>query len=116
MGHNHPEAMEAVQVQRADGETFVTRNAASIELTEVVCDAVPRADQLRYVSTGSEADMYAMRLARARTGKDLILKFGGGYQGISGEALMSTAPQTLTNFPQPVPASAGIPQNARGGA
>lgn len=115
VGHNHPEVIEAVQAQLTDGITFFTSNAAGIELAEVICDAVPCADQLRYVSTGSEADMYAMRLARAHTGRDLILKFEGGYHGMSGEALMSMAPQTLTNFPQPVPDSAGIPQATRDG-
>ncbi len=115
VGHNHPEVIEAVQAQLTDGITFFTSNAAGIELAEVICDAVPCADQLRYVSTGSEADMYAMRLARAHTGRDLILKFEGGYHGMSGEALMSMAPQQLTNFPQPVPDSAGIPQATRDG-
>lgn len=115
VGHNHPEVMEAVEAQLADGVTFFTSNAAGIELAEVICDAVPCADQLRYVSTGSEADMYAMRLARAHTGRDLILKFEGGYHGMSGEALMSMAPQNLANFPQPVPDSAGITQATRDG-
>ncbi|WP_327284086.1 aminotransferase class III-fold pyridoxal phosphate-dependent enzyme [Ruegeria halocynthiae] len=115
VGHNHPEVMEAVQAQLADGATFFTSNAVGIELAEVICDAVPCADQLRYVSTGSEADMYAMRLARAHTGRDLILKFEGGYHGMSGEALMSMAPQSLANFPMPVPDSAGIPQSTRDG-
>ena len=115
VGHNHPEVMEAVQSQLAEGTTFFTSNAMGIELAEVICDAVPCADQLRYVSTGSEADMYAMRLARAHTGRDLILKFEGGYHGMSGEALMSMAPQELTNFPQPLPDSAGIPQATRDG-
>lgn len=115
VGHNHPEVIDAVQAQLADGITFFTSNAAGIELAEVICAAVPCADQLRYVSTGSEADMYAMRLARAHTGRDLILKFEGGYHGMSGEALMSMAPQNLANFPQPVPDSAGIPQATRDG-
>lgn len=115
VGHNHPEVMEAVAAQLCNGTTFFATNAAGIELAEVICDAVPCADQLRFVSTGSEADMYAMRLARAHTGRDLILKFEGGYHGMSGEALMSMAPQRLEDFPQPVPDSAGIPQATRDG-
>ncbi|MDA7964417.1 aminotransferase class III-fold pyridoxal phosphate-dependent enzyme [Ruegeria sp.] len=115
VGHGHPEVIEAVQEQLANGMTFFTTNALGIELAEVICDAIPCADQLRYVSTGSEADMYAMRLARAHTGRDLILKFEGGYHGMSGEALMSLAPQHLANFPEPVPDSAGIPQATRDG-
>ncbi|WP_371225984.1 aspartate aminotransferase family protein [Roseovarius sp. 2305UL8-3] len=115
VGHNHPEVMEAVQKQFTDGVTFFTSNPAGIELAEVICEAVPCAEQLRYVSTGSEADMYAMRLARAYTGRDLILKFEGGYHGMCGEALMSMAPQKLENFPRAVPDSAGIPQATRDG-
>ncbi|WP_282609326.1 aspartate aminotransferase family protein [Pelagibius sp. Alg239-R121] len=115
VGHNHPEVMEAVQEQLANGMTYFANNAAGIELAEVICEAVPCADQLRYVSSGSEADMYAMRLARAHSGRNLILKFEGGYHGMSGEALMSMAPQRLENFPQAVPDSAGIPQATRDG-
>ncbi|MEZ5778559.1 MAG: aminotransferase class III-fold pyridoxal phosphate-dependent enzyme [Paracoccaceae bacterium] len=113
VGHGHPEVIEAVKVQLSDGITFFTTNEAGIELAEEICAAVPCAEQLRYVSTGSEADMYAMRLARAHTGRDLILKFEGGYHGMSGEALMSLAPERLENFPLAVPDSAGIPQSTR---
>jgi glutamate-1-semialdehyde 2,1-aminomutase len=71
---------------------------------------VPCAEQLRYVSTGGEADMYAMRLARAFTGRDKILKFEGGYHGMSAEAQMSLAPARLVNFPQAVPDSRAFPR------
>jgi glutamate-1-semialdehyde 2,1-aminomutase len=97
------------------GMTFFANNAAGIELAEEICRAVPCAEQLRYVSTGGEADMYAMRLARAFTGRDKILKFEGGYHGMSAEAQMSLAPARLVNFPQAVPDSAGIPEAVRDG-
>ncbi|MDT8344745.1 MAG: aminotransferase class III-fold pyridoxal phosphate-dependent enzyme [Thermohalobaculum sp.] len=113
VGHGHPEVVAAVAAQLDRGFTFFTLNAAGIELAEAICEAVPCADQLRYVSTGSEADMYAMRLARAHTGRERILKFEGGYHGMSAEALMSLAPQHLANFPQAVPDSAGIPEAVR---
>ncbi|MBG6166526.1 glutamate-1-semialdehyde 2,1-aminomutase [Labrenzia sp. EL_195] len=113
VGHGHPEVLEAVQEQLGKGLTFFTSNARGIELAEVLVEAVPCADQVRYVSTGGEADMYAMRLARAHTGRDKILKFEGGYHGMSGEALMSLAPTQLVNFPQAVPDSAGIPDGVR---
>ncbi|MGI9406732.1 MAG: aspartate aminotransferase family protein, partial [Hyphomicrobiaceae bacterium] len=61
------------------------------------------------------ADMYAMRLARAHTGREKILKFEGGYHGMSGEGLMSLMPQRLENFPLPIPDSAGIPESVRDG-
>jgi glutamate-1-semialdehyde 2,1-aminomutase len=113
LGHGHPEVLDAVQEQLGKGMTFFTNNAAGIELAEVLVEAMACAEQVRYVSTGGEADMYAMRLARAFTGKDKILKFEGGYHGMSGEALMSLAPKALVNFPQSVPDSAGIPESVR---
>ncbi|MBO9425718.1 aminotransferase class III-fold pyridoxal phosphate-dependent enzyme [Labrenzia sp. R4_1] len=113
LGHGHPEVLDAVQEQLGKGMTFFTNNAAGIELAEVLVEAMACAEQVRYVSTGGEADMYAMRLARAFTGKDKILKFEGGYHGMSGEALMSLAPKALVNFPQAVPDSAGIPESVR---
>ena len=115
LGHGHEEVNEAVREQLDRGMTFFTNNAAGIELAEVICEAVPCADQLRYVSTGGEADMYAMRLARAHTGRSKIMKFEGGYHGMSAEALMSLAPSRLQNFPNPVPDSAGIPDSVEDG-
>ncbi|MEL6203866.1 MAG: aminotransferase class III-fold pyridoxal phosphate-dependent enzyme [Pseudomonadota bacterium] len=110
VGHSHPEVLEAVYEQLPRGQTFFASNAQGIELAEVICAAVPCAERLRYVSTGGEADMYAMRLARAFTGRTKILKFEGGYHGMSAEAQMSLAPTRFANFPQAVPDSAGIPE------
>ena len=115
LGHGHDEVNAAVRAQLERGVTFFANNAAGIELAEVICEAVPCADQLRYVSTGGEADMYAMRLARAHTGRSKIMKFEGGYHGMSAEALMSLAPGRLQNFPRPVPDSAGIPETVEDG-
>ncbi|NQW11249.1 MAG: aminotransferase class III-fold pyridoxal phosphate-dependent enzyme [Alphaproteobacteria bacterium] len=113
IGHAHPEVTEAVLAQVPRGTTFFANNEAGIRLAEVICDAVPCADQVRFVSSGSEADMYAMRLARAHRGRDKILKFEGGYHGMSDHALMSLAPKRLANFPRPVPDSAGIPKHVQ---
>ncbi|MEM8699141.1 MAG: aminotransferase class III-fold pyridoxal phosphate-dependent enzyme [Pseudomonadota bacterium] len=113
LGHGHPEVVDAVTEQLSLGMTFFANNARGIELAEVICDAVPCAQQLRYVSTGGEADMYAMRLARAFTGRRKILKFEGGYHGMSAEALMSLAPTQLVNFPMAVPDTAGVPEHVR---
>lgn len=109
IGHGHPEVTDAIQQQLSLGVTFFANNAKGIELAEEIVAAVPCAEQVRYVSTGGEADMYAMRLARAFTRRDKILKFEGGYHGMSAEALMSLAPTELVNFPQAVADSAGIP-------
>ncbi|WP_420403525.1 aspartate aminotransferase family protein [Nisaea sp.] len=113
LGHGHPEVLQAVQEQVAHGFTFFANNAKGIKLAEEIADAMACAGQVRFVSTGSEADMYAMRLARAHTGREKILKFEGGYHGMSGEALMSLAPTKRVNFPQAVPDSAGIPEAVR---
>jgi glutamate-1-semialdehyde 2,1-aminomutase len=109
LGHGDPEVLEAVIEQLPKGMTFFTNNVLGVQLAEEICNAVKCAEQVRYVSSGGEADMYAIRLARAYTGKNKIIKFEGGYHGMSAEAQMSLAPQKLTNFPQAVPDSAGIP-------
>lgn len=113
LGHGHPEVIDAVQEQLGKGMTFFANNPHGIELAEEICNAVACAEQVRFVSTGGEADMFAMRLARTVTGRDKIVKFEGGYHGMSAEALMSLAPGKLVNFPVAVPDSAGIPDSVR---
>ncbi|MEL6209652.1 MAG: aminotransferase class III-fold pyridoxal phosphate-dependent enzyme, partial [Pseudomonadota bacterium] len=110
LGHGHPEVMEAVLEQLPKGMTFFANNAKGIELAEAIVEAVPCCEQVRFVASGGEADMYAIRLARAYTGKPKVIKFEGGYHGMSAEAQMSLAPARHVNFPTPVPDSAGIPQ------
>jgi len=113
VGHGHPEVLETVEREFKRGTTFFASNARAIELAEEICRSVACADQIRYVSTGGEADMYAMRLARAYTGRDKIIKFEGGYHGMSAESLMSLAPDRVEAFPAAVPDSAGIPESVR---
>jgi glutamate-1-semialdehyde 2,1-aminomutase len=113
VGHAHPEVTAAVQERVAQGTTFFANNRYGIELAEAIVEAVPCAEQVRFVSTGSEADLYAMRVARAFTQRDKILKFEGGYHGMSDYSLMSLAPKRPGNFPQPVADSAGIPKSLR---
>jgi glutamate-1-semialdehyde 2,1-aminomutase len=114
VGHAHPEVIAAVERQIPLGTTYFANNAEGIRLAEMICEAVACAEKVRFVSSGSEADMYAMRLARAHRRRDKILKFEGGYHGMSDYALMSLAPKRLANFPQPVPDSAGITAAVRG--
>ena len=113
LGHGHPEVMEAVLEQLPKGMTFFANNAQGIALAEDVRDSVACGEQVRFVTSGGEADMYAIRLARAFTGRDKVLKFEGGYHGMSAEAQMSLAPTRQVNFPQAVPDSAGIPEGVR---
>lgn len=113
VGHAHPEVTAAAQARVAQGTTFFANNRWGIELAEAIVAAVPCAEQVRFVSTGSEADLYAMRAARAFTKRDKILKFEGGYHGMSDYSLMSLAPQRSANFPSAIPDSAGIPRSLR---
>jgi len=75
LGHGHPEVLEAVLERLPKGQTFFANNAAGIELAEEIVRAVPCVERVRFTASGSEADMYAMRLARAVTGRNRILKF-----------------------------------------
>jgi len=114
IGHAHPAVTEAVAKQITLGTTFFANNEHGIRLAEEIVDAVPCADKVRFVSSGSEATFYALRVARAHRKRDKILKFEGGYHGMSDYALMSMAPKRSANFPQAIPDSAGIPQQVQG--
>jgi glutamate-1-semialdehyde 2,1-aminomutase len=113
LGHAHPEVLAAVAEQLPRGSTFFASNEHGIRLAEAIVDAVPCAEQVRFMSTGSEADLYAMRLARAHRGRDRILKFEGGYHGMSDYGLMSLWPSGPPDFPHAEPDSAGIPGAVR---
>ncbi len=110
IGHAHPEVTAAVQAQVPMGTTFFANNRHGIELADEIVGAMDCAEQVRFVCTGTEADLYAMRVARAFRKRDKILKFEGGYHGMSDFSLMSLAPKRPGNFPYPVPDSAGIPR------
>ena len=109
IGHSHPKVVEAVSNQLSSGSTFFALNELSIELGQAIIDAVPCAEQIRYVTSGTEATLYAMRAVRAFTGKEKILKFEGGYHGMNDYSLMSLMPKTEVEYPVPSIDSAGIP-------
>ena len=111
VGHAHPEVTAAVQAQVPFGTTFFGNNRHGIALAEAIVDAVPCAEQVRFVCSGTEADLYAMRAARAFRKRDKILKFEGGYHGMSDYALVSLAPKNPGNFPRGSIDSAGIPKS-----
>lgn len=111
IGHAHPAVTAAVQAQVPLGTTFFGNNRHGIALAEAIVDAVPCAEQVRFVCSGTEADLYAMRAARAFRKKDKILKFEGGYHGMSDYALVSLAPKNPGNFPRGSVDSAGIPKS-----
>ena len=111
IGHAHPEVTAAVQAQVPLGTTFFGNNRHGIALAEAIVEAVPCAEQVRFVCSGTEADLYAMRAARAFRKRDKILKFEGGYHGMSDYALVSLAPKAPGNFPRGSIDSAGIPKS-----
>jgi glutamate-1-semialdehyde 2,1-aminomutase len=110
IGHCIPAVMDAVNEQLKKGTTFFANNEPCVALAEAIVDATPCAEQVRFVSSGTEATMYAMRLARAHRKRDKLLKFEGGYHGMHDYALQSLAPTRLVNFPQAVADSPGIPK------
>jgi glutamate-1-semialdehyde 2,1-aminomutase len=113
LGHAHPAVTEAVTAQLQRGTTYYALNEPAILLAEKIIAAAPCAEALKFCSTGAEATFYALRLARAATGREKILKFEGGYHGHHDYGMMSTTPIRREPFPTPVPDSAGIPRGIR---
>ncbi len=113
VGHANPEVNAAVTEQLARGSTFFANNEHAILLAAAIVDAVPCAEQVRFASSGTEADAYAMRLARAYRRRSKILKFEGGYHGMSDYALQSLWPKAPSNSARPVADSAGIPASVQ---
>jgi len=110
LGHAHPEVLQAVHEQLDEGLTFFSLNEKAILLAEQIVDAVPSAEKVRFTSTGTEATLYALRVARAATGREKILKFEGGYHGMHDYSLMSLRPPRASDYPKPIPDSRGIPR------
>jgi len=106
VGHSHPAVVEAVQEAASRALSFGAPTEAEIELAEVVCRLVPSVEMLRLVSSGTEATMTAVRLARGFTGRSLIVKFEGCYHGHADALLVKAGSGALT-FGNP--SSAGVP-------
>ena len=109
IGHAHPAVVEAVQHQASLGSTFYTLNEPAIELADRLVTAIPCAESVKYVSTGTEATLHALRIARTFTGRPLILKFEGGFHGVHDYSMMSSMSPRQTEYPKPIPDSHGIP-------
>jgi glutamate-1-semialdehyde 2,1-aminomutase len=105
LGHAHPAVVEAVQRAAAKGTSYGTPTPGEVELAEVVCDRVPSIEKLRLVSSGTEAVMTAVRLARGATGRSKIVKFAGCYHGHL-DALLVAAGSGLATLG--LPGSAGV--------
>lgn len=109
VGHAHPLVVAAVQRQAALGSTFYTPTGPLLRLAERIVDAVPCAEMVQFCGSGSEATQYALRIARAATGRTAVLKFEGAFHGSNDYALMSLFPTLALPFPQAEASSAGIP-------
>ena len=106
LGHAHPEVVAAVQAAAQKGLTFGAPTAAELEIAELLCNLVPSIEQVRLVSSGTEATMSAIRLARGYTGRNRIIKFEGCYHGHDDALLVKAGSGALT-FGHP--SSAGVP-------
>ncbi|MGH8797318.1 MAG: glutamate-1-semialdehyde 2,1-aminomutase, partial [Caldimonas sp.] len=106
LGHGHPAVVEAVQKAVVDGLSFGAPTEREIELAEKIIELAPSVEQVRLVSSGTEAAMSALRLARGATGRSTIIKFEGCYHG-HADALLVKAGSGLTTFGHPT--SAGVP-------
>lgn len=105
-GHNHPEVRAAVHAQVDKGLGFGAPTAIEVEMAEMVCALVPSVEMVRMTSSGTEAVMTAIRLARGYTGRDKIIKFEGNYHGHSDSLLVKAGSGALTLGQ---PSSAGVP-------
>jgi glutamate-1-semialdehyde 2,1-aminomutase len=110
LGHAHPEVTDAVRQQLENGTHFFEITPAAIELAELVVDAVPSAERLKYAMSGTEAVTAAVRVARAHTKKTRILKFEGAYHGSHDWLLWGYRHRHGINYPFAQPDSPGIPR------
>ena len=109
LGHRHPKVEDAVNKALQKGYTFGASTRGEIELAELVCEAFPGMDKVRFVNSGTEAVLSAIRLARAYTSKNKIIKFSGCYHGHS-DALLVAAGSGLATLS--LPGSKGVPAEA----
>lgn len=109
LGHKHPRVQEAVSSSLQKGYTFGASTEGEIELAELVCEAFPEMDKVRFVNSGTEAVLSAIRLARAFTGKNQIIKFSGCYHGHSDSLLVAAGSGLATLS---LPGSKGVPEDA----
>jgi glutamate-1-semialdehyde 2,1-aminomutase len=105
LGHAHPKVVEAVTQAAGAGMSFGINTPAEVVFAEMICDLVPSMDQVRLVSSGTEATMTALRLSRGVTGRQKILKFDGCYHGHADTLLVSAGSGLLTNG---IASSAGV--------
>jgi len=112
-GHANPEVVEAVQKAATQSFSYGAPTAGEIDLAERICELMPNIEQIRMVSSGTEATMSALRLARGYTNRDLIIKFEGCYHGHADSLLVKAGSGLLTfaDSTKNAPSSGGVPQD-----
>jgi len=108
LGHNPPEVIEAVRAAMENGTSFGAPTPLEIDLARLVVDAVPSVEKVRFVSSGTEATMSAIRLARGYTGRKVVVKFDGGYHGHADSFLVKAGSGVVTLG---IPGSPGVPED-----
>ena len=108
LGHSHPEVVEAICRTAADGTSFGAPSPLEVELAAMVCDAVPSIEKVRFVNSGTEATMSAVRLARGYTGRKAVVKFDGCYHGHADSFLVKAGSGVITLG---IPGSPGVPED-----
>jgi glutamate-1-semialdehyde 2,1-aminomutase len=106
LGHAHPAVVDAIRTAAGDGFGLGTTGPLEVELGERIRTRMPSIERLRFTSSGTEAVMSAVRLARAATGRDLVVKFDGGYHGHADGLLVDAGSGLATHG---IPGSAGVP-------
>ena len=109
VGHSHPQIIDAIQQSSGNGTTYGAPTLAEIEIAEEICSRVRGVEMIRLVSSGTEATMTAVRLARGVTGRDKVMKFSGHYHG-HADSLLAAGGSGVAN--QGISGSAGVPANA----
>ncbi|WP_417910454.1 glutamate-1-semialdehyde 2,1-aminomutase [Candidatus Electronema sp. PJ] len=108
LGHGHPEVVKAIHEAVPNGTSFGAPTALEVELAELVCASVPSLEKVRFVSSGTEATMSAVRLARGYTGRKVIVKFDGCYHGHADSFLVKAGSGVITLG---IPGSPGVPED-----
>jgi glutamate-1-semialdehyde 2,1-aminomutase len=112
LGHAHPAVVEAVAAQLGKGSAFYFLTAPEVALAKRLVEAIPCGEVVHYTGSGTEATFYSLRIARAFTKRNKVLKFEGSWHGMHDYSLWGTVPTSPSDYPRAKPDSVGIPAQA----